>query len=184
MTIPVAQLAWMAGVIDLKGKLIWKANQTRAPGSKQVTLYVESIQKPIVDRLASLTGTSPELKKQRSRFDGWFRKGCDEHCPDQHVHVNPGEFLPAARWTVSGAAMAVVVTGLAPYMVQDKGLTEAAAYAFEHMTLWGQGAGTTVAALRRLHGLGWVLPDIILANRPTIVSSQLAKVPENMELMT
>lgn len=182
MTIGVAQLAWMAGIVDLKGKITYKANKTRAT-SKQVTLYVESVQKPVVDKLAQYTGTSPEIKAHRTRWEGWYRKQCDEHCPDAHVHVSGADFLPAARWTLSGAAMAVVLTNLKPYIVQDKGFSEAAEYAFGNMVLYGQGAGMTVNALRRLYGLGWELPGLIYAQRPTLVSG-LALRDDELEMVT
>jgi len=178
MSIDVAQLAWMAGIMDLKGKITYKSNKTRA-NTKQVTLYVESVQIPIVDRLSTLTGTSPEVKSHRSRWEGWYRKGCDEHCPDQHVHVAGAEFLPASRWTLSGAAMAVVLTNLMPYIVQDKGFSEAADYAFGNMTLFGQGAGQTVASLRRLHALGWNLGEDVLEKRPNLV-----EIERDLELVT
>ena len=169
MTIPVTQLAWMAGIIDYKGKISYKKNKTRAT-TRQVTLWVESVQKPIIDKLAEYTGTNPELKKNRHRFDGWYRKGCEEHCPDQHVHVAGTEFAPAARWTISGAPMAVVLTALRPYLIQDRGFSEAIDYAFGNMVLFGQGAGQTVHSLRRLYSLGWELGDSIYGQRPLLTA--------------
>jgi hypothetical protein len=179
MTIDVAQLAWMAGIIDYKGRINYKANKTRA-NNKQVTLWVESVQKPIIDRLAALTGTKPELKTARQRWEGWYRKGCDEHCPDQHIHVAGTDFASAARWTLSGAPMAVVLTALKPYLIQDKGFSEAVDYAFGNMVLFGQGAGQTVASLRRLHALGWELGENVFGQRPNLV----AGVELEMELVT
>lgn len=184
MSIPVAQLAWMAGVVDLKGKIIYKANQKRAPGSKQITLYIESTQFPIIKKLGSLTGTSPELKTTRDRHEGWYRRSCEEHCPSQHVHVVAGEFPPAARWTISGSPMAVVLTALLPYLIQDKGFSEATAYAYENMVLSGQGAGATVSSLRRLHALGWKIPDRILAVRPNLMNPFATAAEEELELVT
>ena len=167
MTISVPQLAWMAGIIDYKGKIAYKNNKTRA-STRQVTLYVESVQKPIIDKLAEYTGTSPELKNPRGRFEGWYRKACEEHCPDQHVHVTGADFAAAARWTLSGVPMAVVLTALKPYLIQDRGFTEAIDYAFGNMVLYGQGSGQTVASLRRLYSLGWELGEAIHKQRPTL----------------
>jgi hypothetical protein len=184
MSIPVGQLAWMAGIIDLKGKITYKVNQKRAAGSKQITLYVESVQFPVIKKLGELTGTNPELKTTRERHEGWYRRGCDEHCPTQHVHVVAGEFPPAARWTISGAPMAVVLSSLLPYMVQDKGFTDAIAYAYENMVLFGQGAGATVNSLRRLHGLGWKLPDEVNAGRPNLMSPFATAPDDDLEMVT
>lgn len=182
MTIEVAQLAWMAGVLDYKGKIAYKNNKTRN-NNKQVTLYVESVQKPIIDRLALYTGTNPEVKDRLPRWEGWYRKGCEEHCPDQHIHVTGTDFAPAARWTLSGAPMAVVLTAVKPYLIQDKGFSEAIDYAFGNMVLFGQGAGMTVSSLRRLHSLGWELPDNIYQQRPTLISGFVTE-PEELELVT
>lgn len=166
MAITVAQRAWMAGVVDLRGRIIYKSNKTRK-WSDQVVLYVESVQLPIVNRLSAMTGGNPEMKaRNRNRPDGWYRHGCDEHCPTAHVHVKGAEFSPAARWTISGSAMSVVLTSLMPYIIQDDGYTEAINYGFKHMKLWGQGAAATVTALRRLEGLGWPIPAIIEETRP------------------
>lgn len=158
----------MAGILDLRGRVVYKINKTRNH-SNQVTLYVESVQIPVIQALSELTGGTPEVKKRNhSKADGWYRRNCDEHCPEAHVHVNPGEFLDAARWTISGSAMSVVLTALQPYLVQDKGFADAIAYGFEHMTLVGQGAAATCTALRRLHGLGWPMPPIIEETRPDL----------------
>jgi hypothetical protein len=171
MGIPVTDLAWMAGVLDLRGRVVYKNNKTRNPNhSNQVTLYVESVQLPIVRRLSELTGTNPEFKTPRQRAEGWFRRNCDEHCPEPHVHVNPGDFAESGRWTVSGSAMSVVLTALKPYMIQDKGFSEAAVYGFEYMTLWGRGAAATITALRRLHNLGWEMPPIVEEQRPGVLT--------------
>jgi hypothetical protein len=62
--------------------------------------------------------------------------------------------------------MSVVLSAIQPYLVQDRGFTEAIAYGLENMTLVGQGAAATVTALRRLHGLGWPMPPIIEETRP------------------
>lgn len=166
MAIPVARKAWMAGIIDLRGRVVYKVNKTRNH-SNQVTLYVESVQIPVIRRLAEMTGGNPEIKvRKQDKPDGWFRRNCDKHCPEAHVHVNPGEFLDAARWTISGSAMSVVLTNLQPYLVQDKGFSDAIAYGLEHMKLWGQGAAATIAALRRLDALGWPMLPIIEETRP------------------
>lgn len=154
MSLPVAQLAWMAGVIDLKGKIIYKNNKARA--TRQIVLYVESTQIAIVRELARMIGTNPEMKKVPDKAD-FYRRPCTDHCPTEHSHVN-AEFPQVARWTVSGAAAAVVLLNLAPYMRVDKGFDAVIIQIFEQATLSGQGSAATIAALRRLENLGWTLP--------------------------
>lgn len=166
MAITVAKKAWMAGIVDYRGRVVYKNNKTRK-WSNQVTLYVESVQMPVIARLAELTGGNPEVKvRKRNTIEGWYRRGCDEHCPDGHIHVSPGDIGDTARWTISGSAMSVILSAIQPYLVQDRGFTEAIAYGLKNMTLMGQGAAATVTALRRLHGLGWPMPPIIEETRP------------------
>lgn len=157
MSIPVVQLGWMAGIVDLRGKVVVKDHKTRK--TKQVTLYVESSQFPVIKRLSLMTGTSPEHKTAGPREGGWWRRGCDEHCPDQHVHVARSDFPDTMRWTVSGAALGVVLHNLMPYMVQEKGLEGTMRTVFAEMTLQGRGAKAVVDSLRRLEALGWDFPE-------------------------
>src|SRR6185503_19478151 len=103
--LPPMKLGWMAGVIDLKGRLIRKKNKTRA--TPQVVLIVETKEYMVVKELSSLTGTSPETMDRRPLRE-WMRKGCSEHCPEAHVHVGDSEYEhlympPIARWTITGA---------------------------------------------------------------------------------
>lgn len=157
MSIPVAQLGWMAGIVDLRGKITEKANRLRK--TQQITLYVESAQLPVIKRLALMTGTNPEHKTAGSAEDGWWRRNCEEHCPDQHVHVVRSEFPDTMRWTVTGAALGIVLHNLEPFLVQDKGFTRAKEMALRDLTLRGRGAKAVVDSLRRLESLGWDFPE-------------------------
>lgn len=175
MAIAVAKKAWMAGIVDYRGRIVYKNNKTRN-WSNQAVLYVESVQIPVIKRLAELTGGNPEVKvRKRNTEEGWYRRGCDEHCPEAHFHVLPGEIGDTARWTISGCAMSVVLSNLQPYLIQDRGFTEAIAYGFENMKLWGQGAAASIAALRRLNDLGWPMPSIIEETRPGLFIKVRAK---------
>lgn len=153
------KLGWVAGVIDLKGRLIFKNNQQRA--TPQVVLMVESKEMPVIRELNNLTGTRSESRDRRPLKD-FMRKGCSEHCPEAHIHIHEeleGLYLPAiARWTVTGAGMYVVLDNVLPYIQIDRGYTEAMAQVMERTVLDGQGSGAVVNSLRRLHSLGWELP--------------------------
>jgi len=151
-------LAWLAGVFDMKAGIIRKSNQQR--NTSQIVLYLDSKNHTVVRTVARMTGTRPEMQPGRKRPD-WMRRGCAEHCPEAHVHV--GEYnwsMPATtRWTITGAAAAVVLHNVMPYMRTDNGLSEAFAEILEHAVTGGQGWGATRAALRRLRDLGWELPE-------------------------
>lgn len=159
MSIPVQDLGWMAGVIDLKGRLVRKNNKSRALGSAQLVLYVESKEFLVVRDLSRMTGTAPEMQNAK-RLSDWLRHPCLEHCPEPHSHVRAeGLEMPSVvRWTITGAGMAVVLYNLLPYMRNDRGFSEAMQEAFNQMVTEGRGSGTTLKSLARLHELGWDFP--------------------------
>lgn len=158
--IAAPKLGWMAGVLDLKGRLIFKDNRARV--TAQVVLMVESKELGIIRELGSMTGTRPELKKAAPIKD-FMRKGCIDHCPEPHVHVNEwGKELviaPVARWTITGAGMVVVLFNVQPYLQIERGYTEAVRLVQQNTVLTGQGSGMVYQSLRRLRQLGWDLPE-------------------------
>lgn len=158
--IQIADLAWMAGVLDLKGRVIIKNNKSRA--TPQVVLAVQSKEFPVIRRLGMLTGTNPELMTERPVKD-FMRKGCDDHCPEAHVHVSHGGyesgFLPPnARWTITGAGMVVVLDNLHPYLQVDRGYQEVIDQLTAETVLQGRGVGMVRKQLDRLKELGWQVP--------------------------
>ena len=160
MSIPVAQLGWMAGIIDMRGKIVAKQNKNRR--QPQMVLYVQSKQFPVIQRLAAMTGTNPEHKIiEVEDGDGWWRKGCVEHCPEAHTHVDRGQFPDTMRWTVTGTPMGVVLYNLGPFLTQLDKFAFARDTCFRDMVLRGRGAKATVDALRRLESLGWDFPEFV-----------------------
>jgi hypothetical protein len=164
MSIPMHQLGWMAGVLDMKGAIFTKKNKQRA--TPQLVLAVESKQIQVIRELSRMTGTSPELQ-QGKKIEEWMRRGCTIHCPEQHIHVgSPGHpdyaktMPPVARWTITGAAMAVVLYHTIPFIRNDKGFTEAMNNAFTDIVPSGQGRGAVDRALNRLKELDWEIPDL------------------------
>jgi hypothetical protein len=156
VSLPVARLAWTAAVIDLRGKLIKKKNQQRA--TPQLVLAVESKVFAVIRQLASLTGTNPEFASGREAPD-WMRKGCIEHCPEQHVHY-AHSLPPKGRWTITGAGMVVVLYNVMPYLVStDQPWHEIMEEGINQAVLIGQGSGMTRKSLMRLHELGWEMPS-------------------------
>lgn len=155
-------LGWFAGVLDTRGHVTVKENGQRA--SPQVVLYVVSSCFPVVDRLGELTGGTPEELEPSGLVSAEIvRKGCAEHCPEAHVHVWPGrEMPPQRRWSASGAAAAVILWNLRGLMVGGtEPWAEALALALGYARLSGQGSGAILAAIRRLHALGWELPPLM-----------------------
>ena len=154
--IPAPKLGWMAGVIDLKGRLVYKRNKQRA--TPQVVLIVETKEYAIIKTLGALTGTKAEFKKAQPLKD-FMRRSCADHCPEAHVHVGDDRVMPqVARWTITGAGMVVVLSNLMPYLMIDRGYTEAIETVSRVTTLEGQGSGMVMMSLQRLASLDWDLP--------------------------
>lgn len=159
MSIPVAQLGWMAGIIDLQGKIVAKQNKMRR--NPQMVLYVQSKHFPVIQRLSLMTGTNPEHKITEEDSGGWWRRGCSEHCPEAHTHVDRSQFPDTMRWTVTGVPMGIVLHNLAPFLTQNSKFTMAQETCFRDMVLRGRGAKAVVDALRRLEALGWDFPEFV-----------------------
>ena len=154
--IPVQKLGWMAGLIDIRGRIVVKNNKTRA--TRQYVLAISSKEMYLIRELASLTGTKPEIRTERQTPD-WMRRGCQEHCPDAHIHVSYQPSFPlAAVWSVTGSSMATVLYNVMPYLLSDRGYEAAYQYSLENAPLVGQGSGMVLGSLRRLRELGWELP--------------------------
>lgn len=158
--IPDAKLAWMTGVLDLKGTIIIKNNRTRK--TPQRVLMVESKAASVVGELARLTGGTAEPRKTRERQD-WMQRGCVEHCPEPHIGYEdhgpgPWRMPPISRWTITGAGLAVVLHNVIPFMTTDRSMLAAKEGALADLITQGQGVGAVRAAVERLDALGWELP--------------------------
>lgn len=72
--------------------------------------------------------------------------------------------MPAiGRWTITGAAMVVVLSNVMPYIRNDdKGFAEAMQEALGDVVLTGQGRGAIDRALDRLRELGWDVPMAVM----------------------
>ncbi len=159
-TMKTTELAWMAGILDLRGRILHKDNKLR--NTRQLVMSVDSQEIAIIRRMGGLTGTSPELKAAKGVSE-FLRRGCGEHCPEPHFHVNDSEYPrsglpPIARWTITGAGMVVVYQNLKPFLTIDR-YEEAAREADMGVILDGQGSGMVLSSLYRLRNLGWILSD-------------------------
>ena len=169
-----AKLGWMAGVIDLKGRVYIKAN-TQRRSTRQIVLMVESRLPGIIREFGALTGTTPEYKTDRPLKD-FMRRSCSEHCPEAHVHVNDDRIMPSVyRWTITGIAMAVVVDALLPVLTEDKGFVELRDEILSTVDINGRGSAVVLSTLNRLMTLGWPMPAQVMQSleRRELVLKQL-----------
>lgn len=157
--LPESDVAWVAGVLDMKGTVIRKNNKMRA--TPQLVLIVETRHHEVIRELARLTGTQPEMQAPKSPAE-WMRKGCVEHCPTQHVHVGERGYewsMPAiGRFTITGAGAAVLLYNVLPYMRRPREFPEALEAMLAYTVTYGQGWGATRTALKRLLRKGWRMP--------------------------
>jgi hypothetical protein len=157
-----ADKGWLAGILDIQGHLTRKSNAQRADGSVQMVLYVQTKSLGIASRLCALTGVNVEFHEHRSLKEEWTRKGCADHCPEAHVHTAPANMPDMARWSLTGAAAAVVLWNLRSQLASDEENWDAAlAACLAGTRLSGPGSGMTLKAIRRLHQLGWDLPAVM-----------------------
>jgi hypothetical protein len=171
MPIPQEKLAWMAAVLDMKGSIIVKANQTRA--TPQIVLMVESTHNTVVGELARLTGSNVEPRETRHR-PAWMRRGCITHCPEPDIeYPEQPDYLPAqTRWTVTGAAAAIVLHSVIPYMITDRGMQAALDEILGNVNLQGRSGNSARQAVARLAGLGWPLPPVIARQADMIAKKE------------
>jgi hypothetical protein len=157
-----AELGWMAAVIDMKGHIIRKTNQTRR--TPQLVLMVDVKDPRIAQRLAAFTGSKVEAKEQILPNEAFLRRGCAAHCPEAHIHVDENrnwQMPEVTRWAVTGAAMSIVLGNLAPYMSTYEEYADDVDEALAVMVTSGRGSGAVRASVRRLAGLGWRIPKEI-----------------------
>jgi hypothetical protein len=170
------QLAWMAGVVDLKGKVYVKNNRGRKTG--QYVMMVDSKNLVVIRTLCDLTGTNYEGKETRPVSE-ILRHPCLEHCPEAHSHVyRDGLMMPfIGRWTITGASLVVVLTNLLPYLVVDQDNYQSLLEELEpQLTLAGQGSNAVLSGCLRLRKLGWQLPDFIEAAMLTRLETAVVEV--------
>jgi hypothetical protein len=162
LPVTVAEMAWMAGIIDVKGSLIRKRNKTRR--TPQVVLYVQEKDERVARRLSGMTGTSPEPRVGMTA-EKFLRRGCAEHCLVPHVHVgdpeHPWQMPESTRWALTGIAAAVVLTNLAPFMITYADYTGDVAEIVGNFAADGQGSGAVRRTLLRLSALGWQIPAAV-----------------------
>ena len=151
-------LAWMAGVIEMKGRMKHVANPLRK--TAQLVLVVQSRHVVLVERLCEMTGVQMRVQGAKV-MEGKSRKGCAEHCPEPHVHVGP-ELPETAVWAVTGAAAAVVLHNLLPYLCRQDGLPEWIDGVVTMLPKGGRGFTAVKNAVDRLAGLGWAVPEGLL----------------------
>lgn len=176
--------AWMAGVIDLKGRLTSRRFQSRR--TNRVSLIVETKERLIVQRLSELTELEPEMRDAKPLSE-FLRHPCTIHCPEAHTHViREGQEVPRmGRWVVTGSAFVVVAYNLLPYLQINRGYQEAMTEVLDNQPLAGRGAAEMLRAIKRLRSMGWELPAAYAPTKwPQINWAPEIRPSKIMEVMT
>ncbi len=149
--------AWMAAIIENRGKIHF----TNDPGRRtnQLVLRVTTKKMPVIERLASLTGTKPHRNEARTITTE--RRGCTEHCHEAHVHT-VAEIPEIGVWAISGVGAAIVVDNLRPYFLDDAGIEVLVSNVLGALPTAGQGRYAVDATIVRLRRLGWHIPSVAL----------------------
>lgn len=167
--LPPAYLGYVAAALDIGGRIQVKNNKRRAAGSRQITISLQTKSTRVTRALATLTGTSPDIFPSKPVHD-WMRAGCTEHCLDdaghllKHIPVSSVRshltMPPTMKWTVTGAAAAVVLHNVLPFLTTDGDIPWRDTYdeIMKQTVLTGQGAAMVLKVVRRLRELGWDIP--------------------------
>jgi hypothetical protein len=155
-----AQLGWVAGLIDMKARA--KVVVAPSRGNRPiVSMYVESREFAILERLGRLTGQQVHSRTPLKPID-WDRKGCSEHCPEPHVHVQKS-MPPVGRWAMTGVGAAIVLHNVKTMLVTDRGFSEMAAMGLSGAPApYSRGWAACERSIRRLEALGWQIPSALL----------------------
>jgi hypothetical protein len=150
------QKAWMAGVLETRGKIRFTNDASRK--TNQLVLQLMSSHLHIAHEMARLTGTKVQSREAKL-IDIAARRGCVEHCPEAHVHVNNAEVPEIAIWSISGVGAAIVLNNLVGYMVnEDNTLLTVAGNIIAALPKGGAGRAAVDKTIIRLKKLGWTIP--------------------------
>lgn len=146
--------AWMAGVVEMRGKIRF----VLAANHSQLVLQVQSQHIHLVEKLGELTGTKVGYQDEKTIKSA--RRLCTEHCEEAHVCI-VATLKPMAIWHVSGAAAAIVLFNLTPFIVNDTGLMLIVDNVLDSLPKEGdlRGRSAVDQMIIRLKKLGWKIPN-------------------------
>lgn len=149
-------LGWVAGILDLKGK-VYRLT-ARQGGRIQYSLCVTDRNVPLIRQLCHLTGVrGQDHDGGRERAPEHWRRACDLHCPQEHVHVKPpGSTL---RWGLRGAGALIVIDAVLPFCrIQRDAFAEVRPEIASQINAQIN-PGKSGIATRRMADMGWAIPE-------------------------
>src|SRR6266699_2830592 len=150
------QKAWMAGIIEIRGKIRFTNDSARK--TNELVIQVRSTQTAVIRRLCEMTGTNISTQAARV-IVVTNRRPCTQHCEEPHSHFS-GEICENAVWSISGAGAGIVLHNLFPFFIEDNaGLRVVADNILSGLPHEGRGRSAVDQTIIRLRGLGWGVPD-------------------------
>lgn len=145
-------LAYMAAVVDMLAVLkVRKMDASDLPvAAITSTRHIEAVR-----LLCEHTGVKPV-----SLVKDYVHRGCNEHCPDKHNHVES----EGARWQVVGVKATIVLHSLVPYLRVQREAARELVRAGQVIGYKGQ----VVAEMRRL---GWDIPELKAQPRARVATA-------------
>lgn len=156
MRINLPSKAWMAGVLETRGKIRFTNDPSRK--TNQLVLQVRTSHLGVVERMCALTGCRFAVEHVKAIVTA-DRRPCTEHCTEAHSHV-VREVPEHAVWSISGAGAAIVLTNLAPFLVTDgPAMLAVADNILANLPTSGRGRHAVDMVILRLKKLGWKIPE-------------------------
>jgi hypothetical protein len=136
----VADLAYLAGVIDTQGRI---TTRRTADGTLLPMVAVSTRDTRLLRWLGQISGMRPVTTRRN-----YSKAGCGQHCPDKHQHI----VSESGRWSVSGAKATIILRAVRPYLrLQQEEVGHALTVGLE--------APFKPATPQKMAGLGWELPE-------------------------
>lgn len=149
--------AWMAAVIENRGKIHFTNDANRK--TNQLVLRVSTKKMSVIEKLAALTGTKPNVHEARTIVVD--RRACTEHCDDAHVHT-VAEIPEMGVWAISGVGAAIVLADLREHFLDDTGIEALVDNLFAGLPPGGRGRAAVDNTIVRMRRLGWRIPPAAL----------------------
>lgn len=132
------ELAYIAGVVDIFGRIYSRPTETK----RLPAVEVNTGNFDLLDLLGTWTRTKPFETRRDYR-----RGGCEEHCPEQHIHV----VSRSGRWTVTGAKATILLAGIRPHLRLQGEMAD-------RMIALGMDADWKPQTVAAMADLGWKIP--------------------------
>lgn len=155
------ELAWFAGLLDVKYDSIRKSNSHDHGGKvgDKLTLWLRDKNFEVIDRAAKMAGSNITPRNPRPATE-MVQRACIEHCKQKHVHRL---LIPTHEWKIYGISAVIIYYNVMPYMVHAMDIEVDARIqdTINQTKFRGEGSTTARVLCQKLSQLGWKIPPEI-----------------------